>query len=147
MTREHAFAREEAIRPFEVAVVRYYHVWFSTRHRRPVLSDEEIVREIRRQMVEAAKRGRVEIIELALAVDHVHSLLALEDERLLASAVQRIEGSSSRLTFERFPDLRFDMKGTLWQKGYGHREVPVEQLATVRQYIATQLQRPLRREG
>ena len=126
---------------------RYFHVWFSTKGRKPALADEEINGEIQQQMRAAAARGQFELRDLALAVDHVHALICLRDDQHLESAMQRLKGASSRIVFEKFPDLRFDMRGTLWQKGHGSRLVPVEEVTLVSHYSRSQLERPLRHEN
>ena len=52
-----------------------------------------------------------------------------------------LKGVSAREVFQREPELRLSM-GTLvfWQKGYGSRPVPEEELEIVRRYIRTQRQ-------
>ena len=56
-----------------------------------------------------------------------------------------LKGVSARAVFEREPELRLSMESlAFWQKSFGRRPVPEDQLQTVRRYIRTQLDRPLR---
>jgi len=76
--------------------------------------------------------------------DHCHLLIGLPETLPLTAAMHRIKGSSSRYIRLRYPDLRLDMPGSFWQKGYGFRAVPEDQAPRVRQYIRTQINRPVR---
>ena len=56
-----------------------------------------------------------------------------------------LKGVTAREVFQREPELHLSM-GTLvfWQKSYGSRLVPEEELPIVLRYIQTQLDRSLR---
>jgi putative transposase len=126
--------------------MRAYHVWFSTKGRQPAL-EEEIGAFVADSMRQIATRTGIKLIEIEVAVDHVHVLLELDESRSLASAMHQLKGASAREVFQRFPELRFDMRSnSFWQKGYGARYVPPKEIVTVRRYIRTQLDRPLRHE-
>jgi REP element-mobilizing transposase RayT len=56
-----------------------------------------------------------------------------------------LKGASARRVFLDFPELRLDMgSNSFWQRGYGYRLVPGDQVETVLRYIRTQSERPLR---
>ena len=60
--------------------------------------------------------------------NHVHLLIVLTATISLATAVQKLKGSSSR----------WMGKGFAWQEGYGAFSVSPSQVAAVKRYIANQ---------
>jgi REP element-mobilizing transposase RayT len=53
-----------------------------------------------------------------------------------------LKGSSSRGLSRRFPDLKHDAPvRSVWQAGYGAKEVPPLAVSNVKHYIATQWNR------
>ena len=121
-----------------------FHVWFSTKKRLDALHDER-----REFVLDAFKRiateNEIELIESEAQCDHVHMLLRAADEADLSRTMMLLKGISAREVFEREPELRFSMRSLVfWQKSFGRRPVPEDQLETVRMYIRTQLDRPLR---
>jgi putative transposase len=125
---------------------RAFHVWFSTKGRRPVLVDE--IRESVLSLIQenAAKAG-ARVVEAEAIEDHVHLLLELSAEQSLAGVMHQIKGASARVLLRTYPGLALDMNSeSFWQKSYGARPVPSEQIEVVRTYIITQSDRPLRHE-
>jgi len=59
--------------------------------------------------------------------------------------MMHLKGITARRLLQEYPYLTMTM-GTLnfWQKSSGRRPIPEDQLETVRNYIRTQLDRPLR---
>ena len=56
-----------------------------------------------------------------------------------------LKGISAREVLLKEPELRLSLRSLVfWQKGFGRKPVPEDQLETVRRYIRTQLDRPLR---
>jgi putative transposase len=122
----------------------YFHVWFSTKGRKEVL-EGELDDEIKSSMRGAAARASVEVVELETAYDHVHVLLRLRRQQTVASAMHRLKGASARHAFAWEPELAIDFPDRhLWQRSYGWRRVPPEQVEGVRRYIRTQRNRPNR---
>jgi putative transposase len=123
-----------------------YHVWFSTKGRKSALFEE-----IRDTVLAEFARVALEIPTNILAVeaieDHVHLLLELHGDQRLASVMHRLKGASARTVLLRYPELRLDMhSNSFWQKSYGSRPVPPQQLDMIRRYIQTQDERPLRHQ-
>jgi REP element-mobilizing transposase RayT len=119
------------------------HVWFSTKKRQPVLVDdlrELVLAEFRR----LARVAEIALIEAETEYDHVHLLLRLRDAGDLPSVMHLLKGSCSRTVTHQYPELRAEMGKSFWQKSYGARPLPEDQLGTVRWYIRTQGQRPPR---
>jgi len=66
----------------------------------------------------------------------VHLLLCIEDGRSLAAIMHKLKGASAHRVFARFPDLKLDLgHNSFWQRGYGYREVPPNNIVIVREYI------------
>jgi putative transposase len=128
------------------STVRAFHVWFSTKGRQPVLV--EAIRECVLESFDAvAQRDGVTIGALEAIEDHLHVLLILKPEQSLPRVMHDLKGASARQVLSRFPELRIDMATTsFWQKSYGWRLVPPEQIEVVSRYIKTQGDRPLRHE-
>ena len=121
-----------------------FHVWFSTKKRVEVLQGDR-----REFVLDAFKRiaasQEIDLIESEAQFDHVHLLLRVADETALPRTMMLLKGVSAREVFEREPDLRLSMGSLVfWQKSFGRRPVPEDQHERVRNYIRTQLDRPLR---
>jgi REP-associated tyrosine transposase len=124
----------------------YFHVWFSTKWRRPVLAGE--IRDFILAMLAsiAADKG-ITILEAEAIEDHVHLLVCVKQQQRLPAIMHDLKGATARAVFLRYPELRFEMEtGSFWQKSYGSRLVWPNQIGTIRRYIRTQDQRPLRHE-
>jgi putative transposase len=120
-----------------------FHVWFSTKGRRPILVDELkdlVISEFQR----LAKLAGIKVIESAAEYDHIHLLIRIKEQSDLPDVMHLIKGSSSRTVTLQYQELRAEMGKSFWQKSYGWRPVPEDQLKTVRHYIRTQDQRPIR---
>ena len=125
---------------------RIYHVWFGTKRRVHVLQGD-IECDVRRLLHENALRAGVRLVEAETAVDHVHLIIAVPDDKNLSSAMHQIKGACSRIVFLKYPDLKSDMSQTaLWQKGYSYRRVDPDSVSAARGYVRTQERRSLRHD-
>jgi putative transposase len=120
----------------------YYHVWFKTRRRKWLLLGD-IANAAKSAMREAAQRHAIRVLECETMVDHVHLLVEAVDAADLSKAMHVLKGASARYLLESIPDIRMDV-GTnhFWQKRYGTKPVEPGALASVRNYIRTQKERP-----
>jgi putative transposase len=121
-----------------------YHVWFSTKERRPIL-DGEIGNDVRTFFMETAKRASIGLLEVGLALDHVHALVEISSDQSLTSVMHQLKGASAHAVFLKYPDMRLDTRA-FWQKGFGFRRIAPSEIAGLRYYIRTQSKRPIRRE-
>jgi len=121
-----------------------FHVWFSTKFRADALQEERrdfVLDAFRRIAIE----HRIDLLESEAQFDHVHLLLRSADEKELSRNMMLLKGVSARDMFIREPELRLSMRTLVfWQKSFGRRLVPEDQIETVRRYIRTQMDRPLR---
>ena len=124
-----------------------YHVWFSTKGRKPVL-DGDIGEDAKRLLTEIAERTGIGLIEIEALADHVHLLVAVTGERTLPAVMHQLKGTSARFIFLKYPELKLDLRhNSLWQKGCGWRRVAASEVPGVRNYIRTQQDRDLRRDS
>jgi putative transposase len=125
---------------------RIYHVWFGTKLRIPALQGD-IERDARQLFQENAVRAGVRLIEAETAIDHVHLIVGVPDDKNLSSAMHQIKGATSRAVFLKYPELKSDMSQTaLWQKGYSYRLIESDGLPATRGYVRTQEHRSLRHD-
>ena len=123
---------------------RIYHVWFSTKERRAAL-EGEIDDDVRRLLRENALRAGVRLIETKTALDHLHLVLAVPENKPLSAVMHQIKGATSYAVFSKYPDLKRDMR-SLWQKGYSFRRLEPDEVPATRLYVRTQQSRPFRHD-
>ena len=61
-----------------------YHVWFSTKGRRAAL-DGDIGDEVKRLLIETARRTGIQLMETEAVADHVHLLVEVKGAQTLSS--------------------------------------------------------------
>ena len=124
-----------------------YHVWLSTKGRKPVLADE-IGGEVKRLLAETADRTGIQLLEAEVVADHAHLLVAVAETQTLSSVLHQLKGATARAIFLKYPDLRFDLSSdSFWQRGYGWRKIELKEVPAVRNYIRTQRERRLRHDA
>ena len=110
-----------------------YHIVFSTKERKPFLTEahqSDLYRYIGGIIRE---RGGM-AIEINGIADHVHVLTRLRQDRALSDVIKDFKAGSSGWMHDVFPDLA-DFS---WQKGYGAFTVGASQIDQVRRYIVNQ---------
>jgi REP-associated tyrosine transposase len=123
----------------------YYHVWFSTKGRKDAF-EGELSDEIKAMLIDIARTSGIHLVEMELVADHAHLLIGVAERQSLPGVMHQLKGASARFIFLKYPELKIDMRSkSFWQKGYGQRWVPRDQIEIVRRYIGTQRDRPYRR--
>ena len=110
-----------------------FHVVFSTKERRNLIS-EEIRPRLWRYLKGIAETNRFETLAVGGTDNHVHILVRLSAAMNLAKAVQLLKGGSSKWIHDTFPDQR----AFAWQKGYGAFSIGVSGIAQTVTYIENQ---------
>jgi putative transposase len=110
-----------------------YHIVFSTKDRRPVITPEYEVRlydylggTIRNMSGISLERNGTE--------DHVHLLAKLRPDCALSDVLRNLKANATGWMHDVFPSL----KNFSWQRGYGASTVSQSNVAAVRQYIVRQ---------
>jgi len=123
-----------------------YHAWFSTKGLKQAL-EGELGDDVRQLLTETAQRADIRLLEIEMAADHVHLLVALSGAQTLSSAMHQMKGATSRHILLKYPELRSDLgHNAFWQKGYGWRKIDPTEAPAVRHYIRAQRTRALRHE-
>ena len=117
-----------------------YHIVFSTRERRPIITDD------RRPRLYEYVGGIIRNLGgIALAIggieDHLHALAKLRPDKALSEVLRDLKANSSGWMHDVFPELR-DFS---WQRGYGAFTVSASQVQIVSNYIVNQEQHHKRR--
>ncbi len=118
-----------------------YHVVFSTKYRKPSITDR-----IRGRLYEyiggIVRNSNGSLIEIGGIEDHVHLLVNLSPARSVSETIRDIKANSSKWANEQSEDVsRFE-----WQKGYGAFTVSYSQIDPVRTYIRNQREHHRRRK-
>ena len=105
----------------------FIHCVFSTKERRPDISAGR-ANELYAYLGGIARGEGFTLIAAGGTADHIHLLFLLPASITLASAVQKLKGSSSR----------WMGRGFSWQEGYGAFSVSPSQVPVVKRYIWNQ---------
>src|SRR5436190_432279 len=110
-----------------------YHIIFSTKDRRPFLTDLYQIRLY--DYIGGTIRGLGGIsLELNGTEDHLHLLTRLRPDNALSNVLRDLKAGASGWMHDVFPEV----KDFSWQRGYGAFTVSQSNVEEVRQYIAGQ---------
>ena len=88
---------------------------------------------------EVAKRHKIEITELCVMPDHIHTVVGVPPTMSVSKALQLLKGASSCELFKRKPRFRCRYpKGHFWSPGKFYRSVGDTDAETVLQYVRDQ---------
>jgi putative transposase len=110
-----------------------FHVVFSTKHRRPLIS-AQLREELYSFIADTNRRHGGQLVAIGGIPDHVHLLTRLKPYVPISSMVRFIKANSSRWLKER-PDLVRDFA---WQTGFAAFSVSESRSGAVRTYIRNQ---------
>ena len=110
-----------------------YHIVFSTKERRPLITPGYEVRLYDYIGGMIRKAGGISV-ELNGTSDHVHLLAKLRPDCSLSNVLRDLKANATGWMHDVFPSL----KNFSWQRGYGAFTVSQSNVAAVRQYIARQ---------
>jgi len=115
-----------------------YHLVFNTKYRKSILQGK-IAQKVEEIILAVASKKRWEIRELKIMPNHVHLLISIPPQEIVANAVKQIKGVSSRCLFMEFPELRKIFKHNhLWAPSYFVRTTGNVTMGTVKKYIQNQ---------
>jgi putative transposase len=110
-----------------------YHIVFSTKDRRPLITPDYEVRLYDYLGGTIRKLGGISL-ELNATEDHVHLLAKLRPDCALSDVLRDLKANATGWMHDVFPSL----KNFSWQRGYGAFTVSQSHVEAVRQYIARQ---------
>ncbi len=110
-----------------------YHVVFSTKSRKPLIT-QEIRDELYLYMGGIVKGEGGVLIQIGGMPDHIHIVLKLKPIHKLSDILQKVKGKSSK-----WINVQNRIKGKFgWQDGYGAFTVSESQVAVVVKYVKQQ---------
>ena len=110
-----------------------YHIVFSTKERRPLITPEYEVR-LYDYIGGTLRRAGGISLELNGTADHIHLLTKLRPDRALSDVLRDLKANATGWMHDVFPRL----KHFSWQRGYGAFTVSQSNVKDVRKYIARQ---------
>ena len=110
-----------------------YHIIFSTKDRRPLITDLRQARLYDYIGGTILSLGGISL-ELNGTEDHVHFLAKLRPDKALSDVLRDLKANASGWMHDIFPDL----KHFSWQRGYGAFTVSQSNVDEVRRYVAHQ---------
>jgi putative transposase len=101
-----------------------YHLVWCPKYRKKIFKRGD-VRERAEQLIhEISEEYGFEIVEIEVAIEHVHILLSFPPKRSIGEVVRIIKSNSARELFREFPSLKRRLwAGELWEDGYFVRTV------------------------
>ena len=110
-----------------------YHIVFSTKDRRPLITPEHEIRLYDYIGGTLRQIGGI-CLELNGTADHLHLLAKLRPTRAVSDLLRDLKANASGWMHDVFPS----MKDFSWQRGYGAFTVSQSNIETVRRYITKQ---------
>jgi putative transposase len=111
-------------------VLNFVHCVFSTKGRTQLIRDPEPLWAYMRGI--ARNRG-FEILAIGGTNNHVHVLISVPANKHIVDVIRDLKANSSRF-------MKSSVPGLSWQDGYAAISVSPSQIATVRHYIANQME-------
>lgn len=116
-----------------------YHLEWCPKYRYNCMRKEHINSEVVRLIKQAAHEHGIEILKIAVAIDHVHIRVALPFTMSPSKALMYLKGSSAYLLFRRFPNFRKRYpRGSFWSPGKFIRSISEVTSEVVDGYIEKQ---------
>lgn len=116
-----------------------YHIVFSTKYRRPVLT-EDIEKRLKELVQEIAKDKGFEVAQIEVGEqDHVHIFASAHPKMSPSLIVKYIKGITARKLFIEFPELKNRLrKGHLWNPSYYIETIGSISEDAIKKYIENQ---------
>ena len=101
-----------------------YHLVWCPKYRKKIFGRGEIRERAEQLIREISEQYGFEIVEMEVAVEHVHILVSFPPKRSIGEVVRIIKSNSARELFREFPPMKRRLwAGELWEDGYFARTV------------------------
>ena len=101
-----------------------YHLVWCPKYRKKIFERGDIRERAEQLIWEISEEYGFEVIEMEVAVEHVHILLSFPPRRWIGEVVRIIKSNSARELFREFPSMKRRLwTGELWEDGYFARTV------------------------
>lgn len=113
-----------------------YHIVFIPKYRKKVMYGR--VREDMREILRTFKYKKVEKIEGAVCIDHVHICVSIPPKLSVSDFIGYLKGKSALMIHDKHPEMTNKWNRELWARGYYVTTIGNMNEETVRKYIAEQ---------
>ena len=101
-----------------------YHLVWCPKYRKKIFGRGDIRERAEQLIREISEEYGFEIVEMEVAVEHVHILVSFPPKRSIGEVVRIIKSNSARELFREFPSMKRRLwAGELWEDGYFARTV------------------------
>ena len=101
-----------------------YHLVWCPKYRKKIFEREEVKERAGQLIREISEEYEFEVVELEVAIDHVHILLSFPPRYSIGEVVRIIKSITARQLFREFPSLKRKLwSGEMWEDGYFARTV------------------------
>ena len=114
-----------------------YHIVFIPKYRRKVIYGR-VKAEIREILRTLCRYKKVEIIEGAVCVDHVHLCLSIPPKLAISEFMGYLKGKSALMIYDKHPELGNKFERDFWARRYYVSTIGNVDEATIRKYIREQ---------
>ena len=114
-----------------------YHIVFIPKYRRKVMYGK-VRGDIREIIKTLCRYKKVEIVEGAVCVDHVHICVSIPPKIAISEFMGYLKGKSALMIFDKHPELGNKFERDFWARGYYVSTIGNVDEATIRNYIKEQ---------
>jgi len=114
-----------------------YHIAFIPKYRRKVMYGK-VRADIREIIKVLCRYKKVEIIEGAVCLDHVHLCVSIPPKMAVSEFMGYLKGKSALMIFDKHPELGNKFERDFWAHGYYVSTIGNVDEATIRNYIKEQ---------
>ena len=114
-----------------------YHIVYIPKYRRKVICGK-LKADIREILRTLCRYKKVEIIEGAVCVDHVHLCLSIPPKLAISEFMGYLKGKSALMIYDKHPELGNKFERDFWARGYYVSTIGNADEATIRKYIREQ---------
>ena len=114
-----------------------YHIVFIPKYRRKVMYGK-VRADVREIIKTLCRYKKVEIIEGAVCVDHVHLCVSIPPKIAISEFMGYLKGKSALMIFDKHPELGNKFERDFWARGYYVSTIGNVDEATIQKYIKEQ---------
>ena len=114
-----------------------YHIVFIPKYRRKVMYGK-VRGDIREIIKILCRYKKVEIVEGAVCLDHVHICVSIPPKIAISEFMGYLKGKSALMIFDKHPELGNKFERDFWARGYYVSTIGYVDEATIKNYIKEQ---------
>ena len=114
-----------------------YHIVFIPKYRRKVMYGK-VRGDIREIIKIMCRYKKVEIVEGAVCLDHVHICVSIPPKIAISEFMGYLKGKSALMIFDKHPELGNKFERDFWARGYYVSTIGNVDEATIKNYIKEQ---------